>query len=288
MSWVRLADEMLANPKVLGLSDRAFRLYIGLLCWCSAWETDGAFNDDALRAIPDGRRLRNSLEDLIVSGLILVRDEGWEIHDFLDYQPSKEQKRQTRKAATSRQRASRARRDSERDSRRDGAVTSRAQDPLPLPGPVPSDLDPSSVGEPSYDLEPSVRALYVKLISDLGIENPPQRWVEGWMERGALVSDFDHAIGIARERNAKTTRYINPILKEICDDRSAGRAPKHERAASRAADGAERGDGGAARTGRVAPVPPGGTRFVQEPGWDYANKSVADAGAPEGDAGARA
>ena len=50
MSWVRLDDNFPNHPKVVGLSDQAFRLYISGLCYASHYLTDGLIIEPAVGA----------------------------------------------------------------------------------------------------------------------------------------------------------------------------------------------------------------------------------------------
>ena len=43
MTWLRIDDAMVDHPKIIGLSDGAFRLHITALCYCARHLTDGTY-----------------------------------------------------------------------------------------------------------------------------------------------------------------------------------------------------------------------------------------------------
>lgn len=83
--FVRLDHGMPENPKVVGLSDAAFRLYVEAICWCSRQETDGKIPAAMMRRL--GRP--KPLAELISAGLIDRDGKDFEVHDYLMFQRSK-------------------------------------------------------------------------------------------------------------------------------------------------------------------------------------------------------
>lgn len=83
---IRLDNTMPENPKIVGLSDAAFRLYIEALCWCSRQEIDGKIPAAAMRRL--GRP--KTITELVANGVLY--DHGgveYEIHDYLRHQRSR-------------------------------------------------------------------------------------------------------------------------------------------------------------------------------------------------------
>jgi hypothetical protein len=105
MPWVRLEDDMPDHPKVIGLSNGAFRVFVEALCYANRYLTDGQV---PATVIPTRRR--RYVTELLDAGLWSKNGEGYTIHDYLEYQPSRsaastaQQKRSeaARKAALSR------------------------------------------------------------------------------------------------------------------------------------------------------------------------------------------
>jgi hypothetical protein len=102
MTWVKLDDGFPAHRKVRGLSAEAFRLHVTALCDCAAHLTDGAITGQAVRTLPGapgGAKLKRAIDELVEAGLWEVSSTGWELHDFLDWNPSAESVTANREAA---------------------------------------------------------------------------------------------------------------------------------------------------------------------------------------------
>jgi len=96
MPWVRLDDSILDHPKLINAGPMAERLYIRSIVWSSRHLTDGAVPKKAVDHICrwDGVTAPSNVElagHLVEAGLWHPTEEGWAIHDFADYQPSREQ-----------------------------------------------------------------------------------------------------------------------------------------------------------------------------------------------------
>ena len=85
MGWVRLDDRFPDHPKVEAISDRAFRLHIRGLCYCSKYLTDGRVP----RAVAKRLGSLKSLGELMAAALWSDEKDGYSIHDYLEYNPSK-------------------------------------------------------------------------------------------------------------------------------------------------------------------------------------------------------
>lgn len=129
MGWLRLDDAFGDHPKVIGLSDRAFRAHVMGLLYCARHLTDGIV---PRAAAPKTAAIR----ELERAGLwTATRGGGWLIHDFLDYNPSKAEtldKRSAKSMAGAKGAASRWHR------------RGNAPDPTPTPTPTPEELRPST------------------------------------------------------------------------------------------------------------------------------------------------
>lgn len=103
MPWVKLDDRFPSHRKVALLSDRAFRLHVSAICWCSQNLTDGRISDRELTLVAHIRGLKATAKQLEEAGLWDRTDDGWVVHDFLDYNPSREQALAERKKNAARQ-----------------------------------------------------------------------------------------------------------------------------------------------------------------------------------------
>jgi len=98
MGWVRLDDNFADHPKVIHLSDSAFRLYIESLCYANRQLTDGF--------IPNAVYTKLSKNDdaqfLIEAGLWLEEPKGFRIRSYDEYQPTRKKVEQKRNEAKER------------------------------------------------------------------------------------------------------------------------------------------------------------------------------------------
>jgi hypothetical protein len=107
MSWVRIHDGAMFHPKVISLTDKAFRLWVWGLSYCQAHLTDGVIPAAALPPPP------KTADALVRAQLWAVQaPDGFLVHDYLDWNDSKtlvQRKRADAKArmANVRQRSSR-------------------------------------------------------------------------------------------------------------------------------------------------------------------------------------
>lgn len=99
MSWVRIDDRAWCHPKLVALSAPAVRLWVWALCWSAQHETDGLIKLAALSILGGTKRVA---AELVSAGLWDIRDDGWMVHDFLDWNPSAEERREKREQSVAR------------------------------------------------------------------------------------------------------------------------------------------------------------------------------------------
>jgi hypothetical protein len=93
MAWIKIDDTLPNNPKILPLSDGAFRLYIEALCYCNQYLTDGFLADAVLFRLD----INNNRKELVEACLWIECQNGMQINDYTEHQTSKagvEEKRQ--------------------------------------------------------------------------------------------------------------------------------------------------------------------------------------------------
>lgn len=122
MPWVRFDDQFPINRKIAGLSDAAYRFHSSAIFWCARNLTDGFVAAEDVRDVMQSRcRSRAKLvhecctrgvwhdakEDCPSEQCPAPVDDsypqGWVIHDYWEYQPSKAQVTRDRKATAQRQ-----------------------------------------------------------------------------------------------------------------------------------------------------------------------------------------
>lgn len=95
MTWVRLDADFYTHPKVLSAGTRAELLFIHGLCYCNQHLTDGLIPRLALPSLLP-RGYREAAEKLVANNLWETAPDGYRIHDFHKYQPSRQQVMATR------------------------------------------------------------------------------------------------------------------------------------------------------------------------------------------------
>jgi hypothetical protein len=112
MAWVRFDDQYPIHRKVAGLSDTAFRLHSAAIFWCARNGTDGFVPEEDLDQVcAQVRAPARFASECVKRGTWHLaahactsencpepRDEsGWVIHDYLEYQPTKDEAETARK-----------------------------------------------------------------------------------------------------------------------------------------------------------------------------------------------
>ncbi len=145
MTWVKLDDQFPIHRKVAGLGDAVYRLASEAIFWCSRNSTDGVIRAAELKesskraTLPRaaelvGRDLWHAAGDLCTRCKEMLVDagtpepsDGWVIHDYLKYQPSRVQVDKDRDTKAERQRRWREARKG--GSSRNDASTNASRDP---------------------------------------------------------------------------------------------------------------------------------------------------------------
>ena len=89
MSWVRIDDEFPDHRKIAGLTNDAFCLHVTAMCWVAKQQIDGKLPSVVLRRL--AWRCQDpamAAAELETAGVWDKTPEGWEIHDFLTYNPT--------------------------------------------------------------------------------------------------------------------------------------------------------------------------------------------------------
>jgi hypothetical protein len=130
MPWVRLDDRFPSHRKVALLTDRAFRLYVSALCWSSENLTEGRILDRELSLVARVRGAKTAAKELENARLWDRVEGGWDIHDYLEYNPDRARVQAEREANAARQKAFRDRKRAEKEATRNApsnAVTPDAE-----------------------------------------------------------------------------------------------------------------------------------------------------------------
>ena len=221
MTWVRLDDTMGDHPKIISLSDRAFRLHILGLLYCSRHLTDGRVPERVAHAmVANGKRYA---EELVAAGSWDAIAGGYEVHDYGEFQLSK--------AQVLEQRAKTAARVAGWRQRHRNGVTGALVTGAPVTDPVPA--HPQTKGQPpvqsnngtdhvkaSKGISPGVKESMNRLADVLSDKD---RGTVGRLvklaRRGASQADFEDArsavLACPAERpSAYACQVIHNRLKE--------------------------------------------------------------------------
>ena len=92
MSWVKLGDEFPMHPKVLRVGPTGLALFVSGLCYSSRYLTDGVIETSVIGTLlPISRgQLKTTVNALVAAGLWELHPCGFQVHDYLEYQPSKD------------------------------------------------------------------------------------------------------------------------------------------------------------------------------------------------------
>lgn len=87
MTWFKVDDKISFHAKVLKAKNAAFGAWVRIGAWCAERETDGVipFEAAVLMASPE------ELATLVKVELLHELEEGFQVHDYLAYNPSKAQ-----------------------------------------------------------------------------------------------------------------------------------------------------------------------------------------------------
>lgn len=98
MPWARLDDNFTDHPKVSGLSLAAIGLWTLALSHAARYQTDGFIDARVMDGLArrGGRRRRHLIDELVGARLVDQDEGGYWFHDFLQYNPSREQIARTR------------------------------------------------------------------------------------------------------------------------------------------------------------------------------------------------
>ena len=140
MGWVRLDDNFADHPKVIALSDSAFRLFITGLCYSNRQLTDGLIPYQIVSAWV-GDDLMKPSDELEKQELWKRVTKGFQIRSYTEYQPTREKVNEKRDAAKERLRKFRE---------KQGNANETENKHLPQPIPNPTQPNPKINIEDNY------------------------------------------------------------------------------------------------------------------------------------------
>ncbi len=257
MAWVRIDDSFADHPKIASAGPLGMALQVAALCYCNRYLTDGFIPMAVAPRLVYFEGLADPLDvidRLIEAGIWVEVQGGYQIHDYLEYQPSKsevEETREKRRAAGAKGGRSRgqasgqakpkqsAKHDAEQIGSKADSESGAKSNPVPVPDPVPNtqtqeriqtDITYASheaataLDAPAESVSPSV-VTPIALINQaceqhIGMMSPKglDELCSWHTERGMPVELVVEAVRIAGERNKRRPGYASGILRNWYND----------------------------------------------------------------------
>ena len=105
-TWIKIMNSLPAHPKAIRAGAAAMWLHISALCYSNEHLLDGRVDRAMLPAIAVGvPKAEQLVRRLVDVGLWDVAEDGWQIHDYEQYQRSANEIRKRRDASAKRQQA---------------------------------------------------------------------------------------------------------------------------------------------------------------------------------------
>jgi hypothetical protein len=174
MTWVRIDDQFPDHPKVIQAGPMASWLYVCGLAYANRYLTDGFIPDRQAVRLVDTDDSEPLVRRLVDTGLWERVEGGYQIHDYLEYQPSSEKVKAERAASAERQARWRERNAVSNDD--SNGVTNEGSNALvtPTPNPNPSHSRPTPVPSPKNPAKESAKAH--------ALADDPDRFEQFWPE----------------------------------------------------------------------------------------------------------
>jgi hypothetical protein len=218
MVWFKVDDNFHSHPKTLMAGKAAVGVWVCLGSWSSQHGTNGVVPTTV--ALSFGGR--HQLRALVDVGLLEVTDDGYLLHDFLDYNPAAErvaEVKQARAQAGSKggsKRQANARANAERD------VSKPQAESNPVPEPVPIT---SSTSTTHSLLRPTLQAAARAILK----QNPPTGQVKNPV--GLELSVMDRLAATHNDVSFMLESFAQDEVVAILVEREAPSAPATDRTA---------------------------------------------------------
>lgn len=248
MTWVRLDDQFTDHPKLAAVGPVAGWVYVSGLCYAARYLTDGFVPETiALRFAGSSPEL---IENLVECSLWDRVNGGYQIHDFLEYNPPASRVKAEREAAKARMKGKRQEKNGSSSEVRQKFTRTSQEVPLPpTPSPSPSERDegkrqPVRVDNPTPEDDPEFSAALSKLeqariggMNGTAALELSALWPELTNGRRAWLDD---AIRVAQASKAKSPVYaVRVLANALTNNERPGQTPERKQgrqAAHTAAD----------------------------------------------------
>jgi hypothetical protein len=172
MTWFKLDDQFHSHPKVLTAGNAAVGLYCRLGTWIADKLTDGFIPAGVARSMGSPRELKALLTPPApgMGALLVVVDGGYQMPDYLEYNPTREKVLAEREAAKKRMQRVRGSGEVRANEQENFAGSSHSPDPVPPAGVLRDSPPPShgsaAGGDPVDKRRQAIVALYARMALD--------------------------------------------------------------------------------------------------------------------------
>ena len=201
MSWGKVDDNLWGHPKVLQVGNAAMGAWVRMLSWSARYLTDGAIPATAAMAVGSD----SEIVALVKAGLLENRPGGFQIHDYLDYNPSGAE---VKAAIEAKRRAGQAGGQASAQARAQAPAQAESK-PVPVPVSVPKKKPTASRRAPRpYHLDARFRKMLGAFPADRrgGIE---VRWLT-WeaMDEPTRETVYQTVLRSVYERRNEDPKFI--------------------------------------------------------------------------------
>ena len=147
MTWVKLDDQFPDHPKIEEVGGDAAWLYVCGLCYCARYLTDGKIPKGRVPRLSDRKNPEKLARALVTAGMWFDGVDAYYVHDYLEFNPSREhveREREKERVRKSRGRSAQGRDERGRVTNVPGGVPGghlpgqpRGVPPVPSPSPYP-------------------------------------------------------------------------------------------------------------------------------------------------------
>jgi hypothetical protein len=102
MAWIKLDDGFPNHPKVVRAGEDAAWLFVSGLCYCGAQLTDGFIPAGMVQRLTAKKAPERLASRLVEVGLWTAVADGFQVHDYLDWNPPGEEVKEKREATRER------------------------------------------------------------------------------------------------------------------------------------------------------------------------------------------
>jgi hypothetical protein len=209
MTWFKLDDQFPDHPKVVAAGADAAWLFVAAGCYAAKHATDGRVPKTMLLRLTDQKNPQKLTARLIEVGLFHDRGDEIEVHDFLDYNPSKAE--------------TEARRDAKRIAgakgaaiRWHGSVPSESHVPRDAPDPtrpaVPNGTErPRRKRRPPVDFDPTDAHRAFALEGGLDLDKERDGWITWCEAQGRTYANLNAGFTTWLHRAVEFGRGGRPI-----------------------------------------------------------------------------